>query len=85
LLEIKFQAVLRGESGYFFTPSGIVVLNTTLELSPALPGFFSDAIWGVQEHYRGGCSAASGFLCLTRGTRGFFKCFRGVGLTLWLQ
>ena len=77
---------MHGESGYFFTPSGVIVLNTpTLELYMALPGFFSDVILGVHERYRGGFSAANGFLCLTPGTRGFFKCFRGVGLTLWLQ
>lgn len=59
-----------GESGYFFTPSGIIVLNPpALELYMALSGFFSDVIWGVHEHYR----AANGFLCLTPGTRGCFK------------
>lgn len=43
---------MRGESGYFFTPSGIIVLNPpTLELYMALSGFFSDVISGVHEHY----------------------------------
>lgn len=71
---------MQGERGFFFfpfffTPSGVIVLNTPSLQLVAPPGLFSEVVLGVQEHYRAGSAAANGFLCLSSKNKGFFQLF----------
>lgn len=67
---------MRGESGYFFTPSGIVVLNTpTLELYMALSVFFFRWDFGCAWALQGRLLCCQWLSMSDSRNKGFFQVF----------